>query len=147
MFNVFLTIFLFIAVFILFAGESIMLDILKKEQEANETFRKFSKDIYESQLKHTQLVDKDLDKLIAAINNLAEEQDQTKKTVAQALKIVMNSVYGLTSASVDILHGECLKANVDKQEAPKKKSRKKKAKDIPEETDATVSNREDLEKL
>lgn len=128
MFNIFLTIFLFIAVFILFAGESIMLDVLKKEQEANETFRKFSKDIYESQLKHIELVDKDLDKLIAAINNLAEEQDQTKKTV-------------------DILHGECLKANVDKQEAPKKKSRKKKAKDIPEETDATVSNREDLEKL
>ena len=128
MFNIFLTIFLFIAVFILFAGESIMLDVLKKEQEANETFRKFSKDIYESQLKYTQLVDKDLDKLIAAINNLAEEQDQTKKTV-------------------DILHGECLKANVDNQEAPKKKGRKKKAKDIPEETDATVSNREDLEKL
>lgn len=129
MFNVFLTIFLFIAVFILFAGESIMLDILKKEQEANETFRKFSKDIYESQLKYTQLVDKDLDKLIAAINNLAEEQDQTKKTV-------------------DILHGECLKANIDKQEVPKKKTtRKKKVKDIPEETDDTVSNREDLEKL
>lgn len=128
MFNIFLTIFLFIAVFILFAGESIMLDVLKKEQEANETFRKFSKDIYESQLKYTQLVDKDLDKLIAAINNLAEEQDQTKKTV-------------------DILHGECLKANIDKQEVPKKKGRKKKAKDIPEETDATVSNREDLEKL
>ena len=128
MFNIFLTIFLFIAVFILFAGESIMLDVLKKEQEANETFRKFSKDIYESQLKYTQLVDRDLDKLIAAINNLAEEQDQTKKTV-------------------DILHGECLKANIDKQEVPKKKGRKKKAKDIPEETDATVSNREDLEKL
>lgn len=128
MFNIFLTIFLFIAVFILFAGESIMLDILKKEQEANETFRKFSKDIYESQLKYTQLVDKDLDKLIAAINNLAEEQDQTKKTV-------------------DILHGEYLKANVDKQEVPKKKSRKKKATDIPEEADVTVSNRKDLEKL
>lgn len=128
MFNIFLTIFLFIAVFILFAGESIMLDILKKEQEANETFRKFSKDIYESQLKYTQLVDKDLDKLIAAINNLAEEQDQTKKTV-------------------DILHGECLKANVDKQEVPKKRGRKKKATDIHEEADVTVSNREDLEKL
>lgn len=129
MFNVFLTIFLFIAVFMLFAGESIMLDILKREQESNEAFRKFSKDIYESQLKYTQLVDKDLDKLIAAINNLAEEQDQTKKTV-------------------DILHGECLKANIDKQETPKKKTaRKKKVKDIPEETDAAVSNREDLEKL
>lgn len=128
MFNVFLTIFLFASVLILLAGESMILDIVKKHEENTKGFITDTHEILESQLKYTQLVDKDLDKLIAAINNLAEEQDQTKKTV-------------------DILHGECLKANVDKQEVPKKKSRKKKATDIHEEADVAVSNREDLEKL
>lgn len=132
MFNVFLTIFLFASVLILLAGESMILDIVKKQEEIAKGFMKDTHEILESQLKYTQLVDKDLDKLIAAINNLAEEQDQTKKTV-------------------DILHSECLKANVDKQEAPKKKGRKKKAKDIDEVVTAKieeiVTNREDLEKL
>ena len=132
MFNVFLTIFLFASVLILLAGESMILDIVKKQEEIAKGFMKDTHEILESQLKYTQLVDRDLDRLIAAINNLAEEQDQTKKTV-------------------DILHGECLKANVDKQEAPKKKGRKKKAKDIDEVVTAKieeiVTNREDLEKL
>ena len=132
MFNVFLTIFLFASVLILLAGESMILDIVKKQEEIAKGFMKDTHEILESQLKYTQLLDRDVDKLIAAINNLAEEQDQTKKTV-------------------DILHGECLKANIDKQEAPKKKSRKKKVKDIDEVVTAKieeiVTNREDLEKL